>query len=164
MVRLRLLLAAAALIAGCSQSPPRGSPLAAQPSTTKARECASSKVSTTAQPAWTLSAGSLGAPIAVSDQNNAAAFHFGSLRAGHPTNPTNKILWVVREPRNGQTLHVAAVDGSTTPTVTYTFPANSSPGEIYPSIVDVPASGCWRFSLQWNGHHADLSLPYAPAS
>ncbi|MDP9075079.1 MAG: hypothetical protein M3N98_13130 [Actinomycetota bacterium] len=95
-----------------------------------------------------------------------AGFLFGpSLRAGHPTNPTNKILWVVREPRNGQPLHVtAAPDMSTTATVTYDFPANSSPGEIYPSIVDVPAPGCWRFTLTWSGHLAELSLRYKAPS
>lgn len=81
-----------------------------------------SKLGNPSQPAWTLSAGSLGIPIAVSAQDN-AAFRFGPLRAGHPTNPSNKILWVVREPHDGQPLHVAAIpDGSAGPTVAYTFP------------------------------------------
>lgn len=42
--------------------------------------------------------------------------------------------------------------------ITYTFPADSSPGEIYLSIVDVPTDGCWHVTFEWNGHRADLSL------
>jgi len=39
-------------------------------------------------------------------------------------------------------------------------PANSGPGEIYPSIVDVPQPGCWRFDLSWSGHRATVYLEY----
>jgi hypothetical protein len=38
--------------------------------------------------------------------------------------------------------------------------ANSGPGEIYPSIVDVPQAGCWHFDLSWSGHKASVELLY----
>ena len=157
-----ILVAAAACAHGAGQSTP-----AAAPSGSRAipSGCDKTRVTVGSQPAWTLSAGSLaGLPVAVSEEGNAAGFLFGSLRAGHQTDPNNKILWVVAEPRNGQPLHVAAVrDGSAGPVVTDSFPANSSPGEIYPSIVDVPVEGCWRFTLQWGPHRANLSLRYTSA-
>jgi hypothetical protein len=44
--------------------------------------------------------------------------------------------------------------------VTVTQPANSSPGEIYPTVVDVPAPGCWHFDLHWADHDASVELEY----
>jgi hypothetical protein len=41
-----------------------------------------------------------------------------------------------------------------------TRPADSRPGEIYPSIVDVPAAGCWTVVAEWSGHRATLELAY----
>jgi hypothetical protein len=38
------------------------------------------------------------------------------------------------------------------------FPDDASPGEIYPSIVDLPAAGCWRLTLRWSGHAASIDL------
>ena len=45
--------------------------------------------------------------------------------------------------------------------VTVVQPANSGPGEIYPSIVDVPTAGCWVLNLAWGAHRAALALPYS---
>ena len=42
----------------------------------------------------------------------------------------------------------------------YVKSADSSPGEIYPSIVDVPSPGCWHFTLSWAGHHDEIDLLY----
>jgi hypothetical protein len=40
-----------------------------------------------------------GLPYVVADPATAAGFIFGyPLRAGHPVNPSNKILWAVRTP------------------------------------------------------------------
>jgi hypothetical protein len=33
-------------------------------------------------------------------------------------------------------------------------PANSSPGEIYPSILDAPTAGCWHVTAEWNNNRA----------
>jgi hypothetical protein len=94
---------------------------------------------------------------------SAAGFLFGHLlRAGHPQNPSNKILWVVGYPREGESLSITGHPlEATTPTVSGTWPANSGPGEIYPSGVDVPRAGCWHFDLAWSGHQASVDLIYS---
>ncbi len=92
----------------------------------------------------------------------AAGFLFGyPLRAGHPDNPSNKVLWVVRVPRDGSPLTITGHPaGATTPSIESSWPDNASPGEIYPSGVDVPQPGCWHFNLAWAGHHATVDLEY----
>ena len=37
-----------------------------------------------------------------------------------------------------------------------------APGEIYPSIVDVPTAGCRRFAPTWAGHRGHVDLLYKP--
>ncbi len=103
-----------------------------------------------------------GLPYVVSVPSSAAGFIFGyPLRAGHPQSPTNKILWVVGLPRKGSTLEVSGHPlNTTTPSIHVAQPADSGPGEIYPSIVDVPRSGCWHFDLSWAGNHAVVDLMY----
>lgn len=44
--------------------------------------------------------------------------------------------------------------------VHYSFPADSAPGEIYPSVVDVPEAGCWDFTLRFSGQTARIELAY----
>lgn len=75
--------------------------------------------------------------------------------------PGNKILWRVREPRNGADLRLTLrhVGGHTDPVI-ITRTADSGPGEIYPSVVDVPATGCWAVVAEWDGHRATLELAY----
>jgi hypothetical protein len=86
------------------------------------------------------------------------------LRAGNPTGRRNKILWIVKQPRNGSPLRIVAHPlGSARPVVRLAFPANSSPGEIYPSYVDVPSAGCWRLTLRWAGHVDRIALRYLAA-
>jgi len=103
-----------------------------------------------------------GVPYALSQHGNVAAILFGNpLRSGHPTGHSNKILWIVREPRNGQPLHVTArALHLASPAVRVVDAADSSPGEIYPSILDVPTRGCWHLMLQWGGNRATLDLRY----
>jgi hypothetical protein len=86
------------------------------------------------------------------------------LRAGHPDSPSNKILWFVRSPRQGHDLTVRAHPrGAEQPVVSYAFPANSGPGEIYPSAIDVPQPGCWTLDLSWGRHRDRVDLRYAPS-
>ena len=89
-------------------------------------------------------------------------FIFGyPLRAGAPENPTNKILWAVATARNGSPLDIEARrQGSTGPALTFSFPDNAGPGEIYPSIVDVPSPGCWTFTLSWGTGEGQVQLAY----
>ncbi|MFS8477395.1 MAG: hypothetical protein FWJ93_00190 [Micromonosporaceae bacterium] len=102
-------------------------------------------------------------PYVMSREGNLVGVLFGHpLRASSGTEGRrNKILWRVREPRNGSdlrlTLHPAAGDG---PSVTVTEPAGAGPGEIYPSGVDVPTAGCWSVVAEWDGHRATLELAY----
>jgi len=103
-----------------------------------------------------------GVPYALSTHGNVAAILFGNpLRSGHPTGHSNKILWIVREPRNGQPLQVTARPPHlASPSLRMVDAADSSPGEIYPAIFDVPTRGCWHLMLQWGGNRASLDLRY----
>ena len=129
--------------------------------------CGATPVVRGGEPEWLGDAGAhnnpKGLPYVVAAEQTAAGFIFGyPLRAGHPENPANKILWVVRLPRNGTTLEIKGHPlGTSKPTIEQSQPANSGPGEIYPSIVDVPQPGCWHFDLSWAGHQAAVELEYA---
>ena len=101
-------------------------------------------------------------PYGVADNGTAVAVEFGfPLRAGKPTNPTNKVLWIMRLPRHGSPLTVTArpVRGGG-PSVHASWPADSSPGEIYPSFVNVPHAGCWRVTVRWAHHTDTIDLRY----
>jgi hypothetical protein len=174
-------LAAAALTAGCSGSSglaarsPRPSVPASAARTTPgqqsplaltAHSCGSTQLLTGPTPAWIGRATDANTPaslpFAVSDQGNAAGFLFGyPLTAPSRPDMNNKILWVVRTPRDGQPLVITARQvGASRPVVRVQLPADSGPGEIYPSIIDVPAPGCWHFTLQWPHARATVDLRY----
>jgi hypothetical protein len=101
-------------------------------------------------------------PYVVAVPQTAAGFIFGyPLRAGHPVNPSNKILWVVDFPRSGSLLQITGqLSDANEPSVNESVPPASGPGAIYPSIVDVPKPGCWRFDLSWSSQHAAVYLAY----
>jgi hypothetical protein len=81
------------------------------------------------------------------------------LRAGHPTNPANKVLWIVRFPREGHPLTITASQRTDrSQVVRISWPADSEPGEIYPSYVDLPKPGCWELSLAWGPHRASINI------
>jgi hypothetical protein len=125
--------------------------------------CGDTQISPGRMPDWTAAAGvPADLPYAVSREANVVAVLFGyPLRAGtRDDGRSNKILWVMRDPRDGKPMHLVARPLGGGDPVTLTREADSSPGEIYPSIVDVPASGCWHMSLEWNRHTATIDLPY----
>jgi hypothetical protein len=132
--------------------------------------CVPAPMHTGAPPAWTAAAFSdsspgFRVPYALASGDTAAAFFFApKLRAGHPSNPANKVLWIVRLPRNGHPLLITA-RLSTDPSqlVRIRRPADSSPGEIYPSYVDLPNPGCWELQLAWGRHRARVDLQVQPA-
>jgi hypothetical protein len=164
----------AMLLAGCSaastSSPPSptGSPQANPPTsaTNVAGGCGSTSIMRGHIPAWLDEAGAHNnpdsLPYVLASPEQAAGFLFGyPLRSGHPENPSNKILWVVGQARNGSSLEISAHPlGAAAPIVKVVKPADSSPGEIYPSIVDVPQPGCWHVDLSWAGHKASVELLY----
>jgi hypothetical protein len=119
-------------------------------------------------PAWArpaYNAGGAGAPpwpYAVAEKGTAVGIVFGyPLRAGKPTDPANKVLWIMRRPRHGLPLSVTARPAAGGgPVVRGSWSADSGPGEIYPSYVNVPRAGCWHVTLRW-AHHTDaIDLRY----
>ena len=91
-----------------------------------------------------------------------AGFLFGyPLMAGNPQPYSDKILWVVAAPRGGLPLRLTGHPvGAVAPVVSSSWPADSMPGEIYPSEIVVPSPGCWQFTLSWNGHRDTVDLWY----
>lgn len=141
-------------------------------STAVAAGCGATRVARGSVPGWTAPAFRDSSslippwPHAVSARGNVVAILFGyPLRAGHPTNRANKILWIMRLPRHGSPLTIEARPlHAAAPVVRSSAPADSSPGEIYPSYVNVPSAGCWQLSLRWAGHTDSIDLPYARRS
>jgi hypothetical protein len=101
-------------------------------------------------------------PYALGSKGQVVGYLFGyPLRAGHPTETANKVLWVVRQPRDASNLVLSGHPvRKAAPVVHVSEPDDSSPGQIYPSIVDVPKAGCWAFTLTWHGHTDTLDLSY----
>jgi len=128
--------------------------------------CGSTQAYKGGVPAWLDAAGAHNnpnfLPYVIANPPIAGAFLWTDpLRVGHPVDPTNKILVVVGEPRDGSDLRIVGHPvGAMTPVVEVFQSAGSSPGEIYPSIVDVPKPGCWHFDLWWAGHAAAVELSY----
>lgn len=67
----------------------------------------------------------------------------------------NKILWVSR--RLGAPLVITAELAGSGRSATRTV--EGGPG---PSVVDLPAPGCWSFDLTWGEHRDHLELEYLP--
>lgn len=68
----------------------------------------------------------------------------------------NKILWVGRVASEGS-LHIKARLLGSDRTAARTV--DGGPG---PSIIDLPAAGCWSLDLTWGKQHDHLELEYAP--
>ena len=69
---------------------------------------------------------------------------------------SNKILWVSRIPLVAPNpLVIKATLAGSTLTATVSVPGG--PG---PSIIDLPAPGCWTLHLSWSGHTDELKLHY----
>ena len=78
------------------------------------------------------------------------------LHAPPLANQRNKILWVSRlGGQLGAPLWIRATLDGTGRTVTREV--TGGPG---PSIIDLPATGCWSTSVSWSGHQDHLDLRY----
>jgi hypothetical protein len=81
-----------------------------------------------------------------------------------PPGRNNKILWVSRLPVPvGSTLEITArrlIGGAAVGPVQQRT-VQGGPG---PSLIDMPAAGCWQFTLRWSGHTDTVDLPYAAGS
>jgi hypothetical protein len=102
-------------------------------------------------------------PHAVGRDGEIAAIVFGDpLQSPPPRDRSNKILWVAREPLDGPAdLRISAqrMDGARTVGSPVQRVVDGGPG---PSIVDLPAAGCWRLALRWAGREDAVDLAYAP--
>jgi hypothetical protein len=73
---------------------------------------------------------------------------------------SNKILWVSKiPPAAPDPLVITATLAGGTRTVT-----RSVPGGPGPSIIDLPAHGCWTLHLSWSGRTDELKLRYVARS
>jgi hypothetical protein len=165
LVRLLTVAAAAALPAACGGSSGPGKATTRQAAVADPGRCVPAAIHNGAPPSWTAAAWSdsspgFRVPYSLASGDAAAAFFFArTLRAGHPTNPSNKVLWVVRFPRNGHPLEISARFGrDPSEVVRSSWPADSDPGEIYPSGVDLPKPGCWHLELSWGSHRASVDV------
>jgi hypothetical protein len=161
-----VIAATACLLAACGST--KSSSAFHAHATSVAGGCGATQFLRGGLPTWTAPAfsdstpGPTPWPAAISERGTVAAVVFGyPLRAGNPTGRMNKVLWIMKLPRQGSPLRIEArpVDAAK-PLIRSTFPADSSPGEIYPSYVNVPKAGCWRLTLRWAGHEDSIDLHY----
>ncbi|MGA9762685.1 MAG: hypothetical protein WBQ14_09700 [Gaiellaceae bacterium] len=82
------------------------------------------------------------------------------LRSPPPRDHRNKILWVARvTPNLGADLLISAqrMTGQTKVGSPVERTVKGGPG---PSIINLPAAGCWRFSLRWGSASDSVDLAY----
>jgi hypothetical protein len=159
-----MTLAALVLLAGCTAPDAPSGPAgdgSAGPSAGVTGAACGMRVETGPLPEWADAgfSGDARAPHVIGVRGEIAAVLFGHPLT-HPRgeSPTNKILWVSRQPvSTGDTLIIeATLDGTAQPV---TREVAGGPG---PSIVDLPQAGCWRLRLSWSGRTDTLDLTYAP--
>jgi hypothetical protein len=99
----------------------------------------------------------------VGRRDRIGAILFGSadyLDAPPAADHTNKILWVARvRPRSDAalTIHAQLMRGTRRVGPSVTRTVAGGPG---PSIINLPAAGCWRLTLRWSGWTDQLDLSY----
>lgn len=99
-------------------------------------------------------------PHVMGEAGNIVAILWASRDALHSPalqDRNNKILWVSRIGLAGDPLVIKATLAGGTRTATVSVPGG--PG---PSIINLPAPGCWTFHLSWSGHTDELKLRYVP--
>jgi hypothetical protein len=101
-------------------------------------------------------------PYVLGRSRRIAALLFGRpLRSPPAADHNNKILWVSRAPSvAGSDLRIRAqrMRGSAPVGRAVARRVDGSPG---PSIIDLPAPGCWRLTLRWSGRVDTLDLRYS---
>jgi hypothetical protein len=100
-------------------------------------------------------------PYELGRGGNIAALVFGFPLLSPPSRThNNKILWVSRVATHpGSNLRIAAQRMHGTQPVG-TPVSRSVPGGPGPSIINLPASGCWRLTLRWSGRVDSIDLNY----
>lgn len=164
------LAVAALLVAACtSNSQPSArpqSPTAAQASTVQGGAAASNGCAgqppVSPLPVWAragFSPPGQAMPHVLGKAGNIVAILWASRDALHSPplqDRNNKILWVSRIPLvTPDPLVINATLAGSTRAATVSVPGG--PG---PSIIDLPAPGCWTLHLSWSGHTDELKLRY----
>ena len=102
-------------------------------------------------------------PYVSGDRGDIVAILFAQPLYSPPSEDhNNKILWVSRLPLDvGQSLTITArlVGGEDTSLREVTRVVEGGPG---PSIINLPAPGCWQMTLTWGTHTDTMSLAYLP--
>jgi hypothetical protein len=151
-------------MSGCAGSPSRltsTTPVPAPATPSSAADCAAS-VRTAALPPWAragFTPPGQAVPYVLGVEGDIVGVLFGQpLQAPPPSGDRkNKILWISRLASDGDALRIEArLTGSGQTT---RREVAEGPG---PSIIDLPAPGCWEFSLSWSGHRDQVYVPYAP--
>jgi hypothetical protein len=136
----------------------------ASPAVGRAPRACASHVSFGVIPAWAragFSEPKPSMPYAIGRRGRIAGLIFGYPLSSPPdARRANKILWVERQPSNAPTalrihaqrMHGVVAVGKPVPRV-----VTGGPG---PSIINLPAPGCWRFTLTWSGRSDTLDLVY----
>jgi hypothetical protein len=153
-----LVLVAAGAVAATRLRPP-ANPTATTPSTAPAAVgCPAPKPGTL--PDWAragFSSANPGIPLVYSDRGLMLAILFGTpLTAPPAADHNNKILWVAKVGAEGEFSIDARLEGSDR---RFRREIGPAPG---PSIVDLPAAGCWHLELRWGSYTDTISLRYAP--
>ncbi len=114
---------------------------------------------TTPVPVWARAGftGTTYPPFAYSAGGNLVAIVFGDPLTAPPANDhSNKILWVAHGYPPGDLVIAGRLEGADR---TARIDTGASPG---PSIVDMPAPGCWHLDLRWGDHTDTIDLRWAP--
>ncbi|MEU1964774.1 hypothetical protein ABZ541_06915 [Micromonospora sediminicola] len=162
----RVLVVSVVVLGGCTTAgqpdPPR-SDVASSAST----GCPS-RVETGSLPEWADAgfSGDTRVPHVLGARGDIVAVLFGHpLTHGRSDGPANKVLWVARpvsgatDPATSATLVITATRDGTATRVTREVAGG--PG---PSILDLPAPGCWHLRLDWSGRVDTLDLTYRSAA
>lgn len=78
------------------------------------------------------------------------------LRSPPAQHEANKILWVAKGASGGTLVIHAQLAGSGRRAV------RVLPNTAGPSYVNMPAPGCWHFTVSWSGTRDSLDIPYSP--
>jgi hypothetical protein len=95
-------------------------------------------------------------PYVVGERGTILGVLFGQPLSAPPApDRGNKILWVTRDNHPAGPLAITAAIEGTTAVATREIP--DGPG---PSLVDLPAPGCWHLTLAWPGHTDRVTVAY----
>ncbi|MFD0637961.1 hypothetical protein ACFQ9X_46805 [Catenulispora yoronensis] len=140
-------------------APTAAAPTAAPSPDPMAGICPAGAVHAEPPPAWTASAHPPVGNRWVEGVNGLAVgvLFKDPLQAGQD----NKILWIMKVPRDGAPLEAVATpqNGGASVDLPET-PPDAEPGEIYPSINSVPTPGCWIVQLGWGNAHDVVAVPF----